>query len=59
MNADGTVSKEGVFKDKKLIDGKVYVYENGQLVSTVVYQGGKKSEKRLFRQIKKTHRKWN
>ena len=42
MNADGTVSKEGVFKDKKLIDGKVYVYENGQLVSTVVYQGGKK-----------------
>jgi antitoxin component YwqK of YwqJK toxin-antitoxin module len=42
MNPDGTVSKEGTFKDKKLIDGKVYVYEKGQLVSTIVYEGGKK-----------------
>ncbi|MCF8275241.1 MAG: hypothetical protein K9J17_00785 [Flavobacteriales bacterium] len=42
MNADGTVSKEGTFKDKKLIDGKVYVYENGKVVKTIVYQAGKK-----------------
>lgn len=42
MNPDGTVSKEGTFKDKKLIDGKVYVYENGQIVKTIVYEGGKR-----------------
>lgn len=42
MNPDGTVSKEGTFKDKKLVDGKVYVYENGKLVRTLNYQGGKK-----------------
>jgi len=41
MNADGTISKEGTFKDKKLVDGKVYVYENGQVVKTIVYKGGK------------------
>ncbi|MCF8464521.1 MAG: hypothetical protein K9G41_06760 [Flavobacteriales bacterium] len=44
MNADGTVSKEGTFKDKRLIDGKVYVYENGKVVQTIVYQGGKRKE---------------
>jgi antitoxin component YwqK of YwqJK toxin-antitoxin module len=42
MNPDGTVSKEGTFKDKKLVDGKVYLYENGKVVSTVIYQGGKR-----------------
>lgn len=42
LNADGTVSKEGTFKDKRLVDGKVYVYENGQVVKTIVYEGGKK-----------------
>jgi len=42
MNRDGTVSKEGVFKDKMLVDGKVYVYENGRLVKVMVYLGGKK-----------------
>jgi len=42
MNSDGTVDKEGTFKDKKLIDGKVYVYENGQVVKTIVYEGGKR-----------------
>ena len=43
MNADGTVSKEGTFKDKRLIDGKVYVYEGGKLARTLIYQGGKKT----------------
>ncbi len=42
MNSDGTVDKEGTFKDKKLVEGKVYVYENGQIVKTIVYEGGKK-----------------
>ena len=42
MNPDGTVSKEGTFKDKRLIDGKVYVYENGQVVQTIVYEDGKR-----------------
>lgn len=42
MNADGTISKEGTFKDKKLVDGKVYVYENGKAVKTLVYEDGKK-----------------
>ena len=42
MNADGTVSKEGTFKDKYLIDGKVYEYENGKVVKTIIYEGGKK-----------------
>lgn len=42
MNADGTVSKEGTFKDKKLIDGKVYVYENGNVITTMIYKDGKK-----------------
>ena len=42
MNPDGTVSKEGIFKDKRLIDGKVYVYENGQVVQTIVYEDGKR-----------------
>ncbi|MFC2176529.1 toxin-antitoxin system YwqK family antitoxin [Bacteroidota bacterium] len=41
MNADGTVSKEGVFKQQKLIDGKVYVYEDGKLIKTIIYKGGK------------------
>jgi antitoxin component YwqK of YwqJK toxin-antitoxin module len=40
LNADGTVSKEGIFKSKKLIDGKVYHYEGGKLVSTEEYKGG-------------------
>ncbi|MGB1317973.1 MAG: hypothetical protein ACPG5W_07190, partial [Flavobacteriales bacterium] len=43
MNADGTVSKEGTFKDKKLVDGKVYVYENGQLAKAILYKGGKRA----------------
>lgn len=42
VNADGTLSKEGIFKDKKLVDGKVYVYENGQVVKTINYTGGKR-----------------
>lgn len=42
MNADGTVSKEGTFKNKKLIDGKVYVYENGQVTSVISYKDGKR-----------------
>jgi antitoxin component YwqK of YwqJK toxin-antitoxin module len=42
MNKDGTVSKEGTFKDKRIVDGKVYVYENGQVVQTIVYEGGKR-----------------
>jgi antitoxin component YwqK of YwqJK toxin-antitoxin module len=42
MNPDGTVSKEGTFKDKRLIDGKVYVYVNGQVVTTIVYEDGKR-----------------
>jgi len=42
MNLDGTVDKEGIFKDKRLIDGKVYVYENGQLVKAIVYEDGKR-----------------
>ena len=41
LNADGTVSKEGTFKDKRLIDGKVYVYESGKIVKTIIYQDGK------------------
>ena len=43
MNPDGTVSKEGVFKDKSLVDGKVYVYENGKLTKTIIYSGGKRT----------------
>jgi antitoxin component YwqK of YwqJK toxin-antitoxin module len=43
MNADGTVSKEGTFKDKKLVDGKVYLYENGVVVKTIIYQEGKRT----------------
>ncbi|MDP6908179.1 MAG: hypothetical protein QF371_01675, partial [Flavobacteriales bacterium] len=42
MNKDGTVSKEGIFKDKKLIDGKAYFYQNGKVVTVVNYQGGKR-----------------
>lgn len=42
MNPDGTVSKEGTFKDKQLVDGKVYVYENGKVVKAIIYQGGKR-----------------
>ena len=42
MNPDGTVDKEGTFKDKRLIDGKVYVYENGQMVKIIVYEDGKR-----------------
>lgn len=43
MNLDGTVSKEGTFKNKRLIDGKVYHYENGVVVRTLIYEGGKKT----------------
>lgn len=42
MNPDGTVSKEGTFKDKKLVEGKVYVYENGKVVKAIIYEGGKR-----------------
>jgi antitoxin component YwqK of YwqJK toxin-antitoxin module len=42
LNSDGTVRQEGTFKDKKLIDGKVYEYENGQVVKTIIYEGGKR-----------------
>lgn len=40
MNADGTVSKEGQFKDKKLVEGKEYIYEGGKVVKTVIYADG-------------------
>ena len=43
MNKDGTVDKEGIFKDKRLIDGKVYDYENGKVVKTIIYEGGKRA----------------
>ncbi len=43
MNADGTVAKEGTFKDKRLVDGKVYVYDSGELVKTIVYEQGKRT----------------
>ncbi len=43
MNADGTVAKEGQFKNKKLVDGKEYVYENGQVVKTIIYADGNRS----------------
>ena len=39
-NGDGTVSKEGEFKNKQLIDGKAFVYQNGKLVKTLVFKGG-------------------
>lgn len=42
MNPDGTVSKEGTFKNKQLVEGKVYVYENGKVVKVVNYQDGKR-----------------
>jgi antitoxin component YwqK of YwqJK toxin-antitoxin module len=37
---NGNVSKEGEFKNKQLIDGKVFVYEGKQLVKTLIYKGG-------------------
>jgi antitoxin component YwqK of YwqJK toxin-antitoxin module len=43
MNADGSISKEGEFKNKKLVNGKEYVYENGQIVKTIIYTGGSRS----------------
>ncbi|MBL4587279.1 MAG: hypothetical protein JKX84_09530 [Flavobacteriales bacterium] len=42
MNRDGTVSKEGIFKDKKLVNGKVYVYENGRVIKTINFEDGKR-----------------
>jgi len=42
MNRDGTVSKEGTFKDRKLVDGKIYVYEQGAVVKTIIFQNGKR-----------------
>lgn len=39
-NGDGTVSKEGEFKNKQLIDGKVFVYQSGKLVKTLIFKGG-------------------
>lgn len=39
-NSDGTLSKEGDFKNKQLIDGKVYVYEAKKLVKTLIFKGG-------------------
>jgi antitoxin component YwqK of YwqJK toxin-antitoxin module len=39
-NTDGKVSKEGEFKNKQLIDGKVFVYENKKLVKTLIFKGG-------------------
>ena len=35
--------KKEHFKDKKLVDGKVYVYESGKLVRTLLYKGGKRT----------------
>jgi antitoxin component YwqK of YwqJK toxin-antitoxin module len=43
MNADGTVSKEGEFKNKKLVDGKQFIYENGKVVKAIIYANGRKS----------------
>ena len=43
LNKDGTVSMEGTFKDKKLINGKAYEYENGKVVKTIIYEGGKRA----------------
>jgi len=37
---NGNVSKEGDFKNKQLIDGKIFVYEGKQLVKTLIYKGG-------------------
>lgn len=42
LNPDGTVKSEGTFKDKRLIDGKVFEYENGVVVKTIIYEGGNK-----------------
>lgn len=39
---DGSVKSEGIFKDKRLIDGKVFEYENGVVVKTIIYEGGNK-----------------
>ncbi len=40
FNGDGTVSKEGEFKNKQLIDGKVFVYESKRLVKTLIFKSG-------------------
>ena len=42
VNADGSVSKEGTFKDRKLVSGKVYVYDRGQVVKVISYEDGKR-----------------
>jgi len=43
MNADGSLSKEGSFKDKRLIDGKELIYEGGKVVKVVLYKDGKRT----------------
>lgn len=43
MNADGTISKEGTFKDKRIVDGKEFIYENGKVVKVYIYKDGKRS----------------
>ncbi|MCF8256791.1 MAG: toxin-antitoxin system YwqK family antitoxin [Flavobacteriales bacterium] len=40
FNSDGTISKEGEFKNKQLVDGKAYVYEGKRLVKIMVFKGG-------------------
>lgn len=43
LNKDGTVDVEGVFKNKKLMDGKRYEYEAGKLVRVITYENGAKT----------------
>lgn len=40
MNADGTVSKEGDFKNRKLVNGKEFIYEDGKVVKAIIYANG-------------------
>lgn len=40
FNGDGTISKEGEFKNKQLVDGKAFVYQSGKLLKTLVFKGG-------------------
>jgi antitoxin component YwqK of YwqJK toxin-antitoxin module len=40
FNADGTVSKEGLFKKRKLINGKSYIYKDGIMIKVYVYANG-------------------
>lgn len=41
LGRDGKPVKEGTFKNGLLVDGKMFEYENGVLVKTLIYKGGK------------------